>query len=151
MVTSRALGGITMSERSTFRLTFHVYHPTISAAEIEGIFGMPTRFSQSVGHPQKTKSGRKLDGIYSCTNISFSIHEHPLSTDSISICNLIKAQLKSYNRDYIHEIVRTGGSCNFLLGLFTSESMMFEIDREAIDLLSLHQVTIKFDFYGGSD
>lgn len=151
MATSRTLGGLAMSGNSTFRLTFHVQHPTVPASEIEDVFRLPTRFSQSVGDQRKTKSGRVLEGIYAYTSVSFCLHDHPLPADKLSIGGLIKNNLTNFDHDYIHEIIRTNGSCNFLLGLFSNENLMFELDSEVINMLSYYQVSIKFDFYGGND
>jgi len=138
-----------VSNKSTFRLTFHVFHPTISASEIENAFRLPVRFSQSAGGQKKTKTGNLLGGIYTHTNVSFLLHDNPLQFDKISIDDLIKKQLESYDTDYIYTLVETGGSCNFLLGIFSNESIMFEFDNEFIHALSSSRVSMKFDFYGG--
>ena len=98
-----------MSGNSTFRLTFHVSHPSIPAAEIEEAFSLPTRFSQSVGGQKKTKSGKFLDGYYSLTNVSFCLHDLPLDFVDVSIDDFLKAQLESYDTDYIKCLVESGG------------------------------------------
>jgi hypothetical protein len=149
MVASRALGGFVMSGNSTFRLTFHVSHPSIPAAEIEEAFSLPTRFSQSVGGQKKTKSGKLLDGYYNLTNVSFCLHDLPLNFDDVSMDGFLKTQLESYDVDYIKRLVESGGSCNFLVGVFSSENVMFELSLEAIDMLAASKVSIKYDFYGG--
>ena len=149
MVASRALGGFAVSGNSTFRLTFHVSHPSISADEIERAFELPVKFSQSVGEKRKTKSGKALDGNYKCTNVSFYLHDQPLSFDDVLLVKLIKNQLESYDFNYIAHLVESGGHCNFLLGIFSNENVMFEFNSEVIDMLSALKVSIKFDFYGG--
>lgn len=139
-----------MSRDATFRLTFHVSHPLIPAAEIEGVFNMPIRFSQSVGDQKKTKNGKILDGRYNLTNVSFCLHDSPLSfDDEISIDDLMKLQLSNYDTDYIEHLIKSGGSCNFLVGVFTSENVMFELSIETISLLYASKISIKYDFYGG--
>ena len=149
MVTSRALGGFAVSGKSTFRLTFHVSHPAISAAEIEKVFDLPIRFSQSIGNQKKTKSGKLLSGNYKLTNVSFCLHDLPLNFDDISVDAFLKKQLESYDDDYIGHLVESGGSCNFLLGVFSSDNVMFEISHEVISMLSTVKISIKYDFYGG--
>jgi hypothetical protein len=151
MGASRALGGFAMSGNSTFRLTFHVFHPSISASEVESAFGLPVRFSQSVGGQRKTKSGSILEGTYIHTNVSFCLHEHPLQFDDVLIDDIIKKQIESYNAKYISMLAETGGKCNFLLGIFSSSSVMFELGNEIIDMLSSSKISMKFDFYGGDE
>ena len=151
MVTSRALGRFTMSENSTFRLTFHVSHPSISASEIENAFGLPVRFSQSVGEQRKTKSGKALEGNYKLTNVSFYLHDLPLSFDNVSIDDFIKKQLESYDVDYITHLVGSGGSCNFLLGVFSSDNVMFELSYDVLSMMSTAKISMKYDFYGGEE
>lgn len=149
MVTSRALGGFTVSGHSTFRLTFHVYHPTISANDIESAFGLPTRFSQSVGGQRKTKSGKILDGRYKRTSVSFCLHQSPLNFDKVSIDELIKKQIRSYDINYIEHLIESGGGCDFLVGVYSSDNIMFELGLETISLLAASKVSIRYDFYGG--
>ncbi|WP_146168156.1 hypothetical protein [Pseudomonas mangrovi] len=146
---ARALGGFAMSGRSTFRLSFHVFHPVVPASEIEKAFPLPVKFSQSVGEQRRVKTGGFLDGRYKNTNVSFCLHENPLRFDDIEIGGFILEQLKNYDHEYISRLVRTGGSCNFMLGVFSDENVMFEIGCEAIELMSSAMVSIKFDFYGG--
>lgn len=138
-----------MSGNSTFRLTFHVSHPAISAFEIGQAFGLPVRFSQSIGHQKKTKSGKILNGNYKLTNVSFCLHDSPLDFDDTPIDIFLKKQLESYNIDYILRLVDSGGQCNFLLGIFSCDNVMFELSNETISMLSEAKVSIKYDFYGG--
>lgn len=138
-----------MSKTSTFRLTFHVSHPTISASKIEENFDFPIRFSQSVGGQKKTKNGKVLSGNYKFTNVSFCLHESPLSFDDVSVDALIKNQLEIYDTKYTAHLVESGGSCNFLLGIFSSDNIMFELNHEVICMLSTAKINMKYDFYGG--
>lgn len=73
----RTLGGSIVNS-STYRLTFHIQHPTIPASEIEASLSFPTRISQSSGARRKTKSGKILEGTYACTSIIFLLHRTPL-------------------------------------------------------------------------
>ncbi len=138
-----------MSGNSTFRLTFHISHPIIPAAEIEEAFDLPIKFSQSVGEQRKTKNGKVLGGNYKFTNVGFRLHDLPLNFDDISIDVLLKTQLERYDTGYISYLVESGGSCDFLLGIFSSENVMFELSHEVISMLSSAKVSVKYDFYGG--
>lgn len=140
-----------MNEVSTFRLTFHVSHPSVPAVEIENVFGMPVRFSQSANMQKKTKNGKILDGVYKRTNVSFSVHENPLNFNDTSVVGLIQNQLDSFDQDYINLIYKSGGSCHFLIGIFSSNNVMFELNIDIIQRLSTLKISVKFDFYGGAD
>lgn len=138
-----------MSENSTFRLSFHVSHPRVSASEIAGNFGLPVWLSQSAGEPKKTKNGELLGGKYKHTNVIFHLHDKPLSFDDASIDIFIKNQLKSYDIDYISHLVESGGSCDFSLGIFSNSNVLFELSHEVISMLSTAKISMKYDFYGG--
>lgn len=140
-----------MNKGSTFRLSFHIFHPKMSALEVESVLQMPIRFSQSVGDRRKTKSGKALSGDYKDTNVSFSLHESPLSFDDASVAIVIKETVKLLDFNLLSRLIETGGRCNFLLGVFSSSSVMFEIDEDVTRLLGDSRIGIKFDFYGGED
>ena len=140
-----------MSVISTFRVTFHVFHPGIHASEIESVFGLPIRYSQSVGCPRKTKNGKPLEGFYAETNVSFALHEQPLNFDDISIDEVIMGSLQSFDFDYLRKIYESGGNCYFLVGVFSSGNVMFDLLVDVIKSLALSNVGVRFDFYGGED
>jgi len=151
MVASGHLERIAMKNSSTFRLTFHVSHPSAAAAEIVAAFGLPARYAQSVGMPKQTKTGKLLGGVYQRTNVSFTLHEHPLNFQGASMESLIRESLTSFDRNYLLTIHETSGSCHFLVGVFSSENVMFDISLDAINELAASNVSIKFDFYGGEE
>lgn len=150
MVAARSLDGSVMNT-STFRVTFHVLHPSMSAHEIEDAFRLPIRYSQSVGMQKKTKSGVLLGGVYERTSVSFSLHDEPILFRDVSLVGFVLKQLGSYNHDYLNAIYEAGGSCHFLIGIFSSENVMFEFDIEAVRLIASANVGMKFDFYGGEE
>ncbi len=147
----RKLGGFTVSNPGTFRITFHVSHPSSSASEIEGVFKLPVKFSQSVGMQRATNSGKILEGLYKRTNVNFSLHEKPLSFDDFDVAEVINEQLKSLNEDYLNKIYKTGGTNHFILGIFSEDNVMLDIDIDLIQYLSCLKIGVKLDFYGGSD
>jgi hypothetical protein len=149
MDSTGTLGRFAVIGGSTFRLTLHISHPDVPATEISEVFGLPVRFSHSKNEQRKTKSGERLDGNYERTNVSFSLHDDPLNFDVVSVDLLMKTQLESLDMNYILSLVETGGSCNFLLGIFSCENVMFELSNRTIDLLSDAKISIKYDFYGG--
>lgn len=149
MVTARTLDGFTLKEISTFRLTFHISHPTTSAIEIENRFDLSTQLSQSVGEERRTKSGKQLEGRYKLTNVIFRLHENPLEFSTYSVEEFLKAQIESYDIDYIAELNMSGGSCDFSLGVFSSGNVMFVLSHEVLSVLSTARISIKYDFYGG--
>ena len=140
-----------MNMISTFRVSFHVSHPNIPASEIESAFGLPTRYSRSAGNPRKTKQGIPLEGIYKETNVSFALHEQPLSFDDVSIDEFVMNALRSFDADYLRKIYESGGGCYFLFGVFSSGNVMFDFGVDVIQGLASLNIGVKFDFYGGED
>lgn len=140
-----------MSVTSTFRVTFHVSHPTIDASEVERIFSFPIRYSRSVGNPKKTKRGTLLEGFYEETNVSFALHEEPLSFDDASIDELVMNSIRSFDASYLHKIQESRGSCYFLVGVFSSGNVMFDFGVDVVQVLASLKIGIWFDFYGGED
>ncbi len=140
-----------MNAIATFRLTFHVLHPSFSALEIEDVFHLPTRHSKSVSLPKKTKEGKLLGGEYKRTSVSFLLHKHPLNFNNVSVVELINKYLKSFNQNYIDKIIDTGGECNFLIGIFTSGNVVLDFDTISLYRLSRSRISVKIDIYGGED
>lgn len=136
---------------STFRLTLHVHHPTLPALDIENVLKLPVKFSQSIGMKKKTKTGKALEGVYKASNVSFLLHEHPLNCDSVLLEKFINEQLDLFNLQYIKKLSGSGGSCHLLIGLFSSENIMFELGVSTINRLANSSISLKFDFYGGEN
>ncbi|MCW7551330.1 hypothetical protein NX722_01470 [Endozoicomonas gorgoniicola] len=63
----------------------------------------------------------------------------------------LKRWLRQFDKKYISKIVGSGGVCTFLLGIFSEENVMFELDVEVINQLAEYGIRIVFDFYGGED
>ena len=138
-----------MDASATFRLTFHVLHPSFSALEIEDGFSLPTRHSKSVGLPKKTQRGKLLGGEYKRTSVSFLLHKDPLNFYDFSVVGLINKHIKSFDQNYIEKIINTGGECNFLIGIFTSGNVMLDFDAISLQCWSHYGVSVKLDIYGG--
>lgn len=151
MGTSRTLDGFTMSTSASFRLSFHVSHPSLSASAIESVFNLPIKFAQSVGMQRKTKSGVLLEGTHKRTNVNFSLHKEPLDFKDVSVAELINEQLELYDKEFLEKIFVTGGSSYFILGVFSSGNVMFDLDAELMQKLASFKSGIKIDFYGGED
>ncbi len=138
-----------MIENPTFRVSFHDSHPSIPASEIEQAFGVPTNFSQSVGAERTTKSGKRLGGTYKVTSVSFRLSDPVLSFESVDIIIYIKELLSNLDNDYLEKLTQSGGSCDLLAGVFSSENVMFELTIEILSMLASSNISLKIDFYGG--
>jgi hypothetical protein len=140
-----------MTFKNSFRVTFHVSHPSIAAQEVEIGIDMPSHFSQSVGCTKKTKSGKVLKGVYTKTNVSFRIHKDPLDFNEHCIESIINENLNSLDSSYLKLLNDTGGECHYLLGVYSSENVMFEFSSDLLAHLAKSKMKVKFDFYGGED
>jgi hypothetical protein len=58
---------------------------------------------------------------------------------------------KILNFDYLKLIKDTGGQYHYLLGIYSSDNVMFEFSSDFLNTLAKAGVKVKFDFYGGED
>lgn len=140
-----------MKPISRYRVSFHVSHPNIPAAVIEDAFNLPIKFSQSVGEPRKTKGGKMLGGKYRMTNVHFHSHKDPLNFNETDLVSFINNLIVEFDYDFVLNLSETGGSCHFMIGVYTSDNVMIELDKQIIKSLSSLNIGIKFDVYGGED
>lgn len=140
-----------MNTSTTFRVGFHITHPSISANEIESMVALPTKYSYSVGMQRKTKSGTLLNGVYKETNITFILHDKPLHVGDISMEKFIDEQLELLNFNYLNELFVSGGVAFFLLGIFCQDNVMYYFEPKLLSKLSTNNIGLKIDIYGGPD
>ncbi|EMN9200196.1 hypothetical protein FA175_26740 [Pseudomonas aeruginosa] len=136
---------------STYRLTFHIQHPTIPASEIEASLSFPTRISQSSGAHRKTKSGKILEGTYACTSIIFLLHRTPLKFEETPIEKKIEESIDKLDTDYLKTLANSGGKCSFIAGVYSDQNIAFSLDLRIIERLAADKIGVKFDFYGGPE
>ena len=140
-----------MNKESRFRISFRIFHPTISAADIESNFKFPTRYSRSVGKLRATKSGELLGGTYKSTSVCFVLYEDSLTFDNFSLNDILNEQLATYNKAYTSYVSASGGDCNFLIGIFSENNVMFNLELETIQMLAASKISVTYDFYGYED
>lgn len=140
-----------MTDLSTFRITFHVSHFNISAPEIVKVFNLPTRYYYSVGEQKMSKQGIALNGVHDRTHVSFTLHDRPLSFGDNSIEEFIVNLLGTFDKENLGKVCGAGGECYFLVGVFSSGSVMFDFSASAIQRMAKDNIGFKFDFYGGED
>lgn len=115
-----------MSSMATFRLTLHASHPAIAAPEIVATFKFPVRYSYSAGEPKKTAGRLPIKGTHDRTHVSFSLHDKPLSFAEHSLVDSILGTVGSLDNTYLKDFRRSGGEVYFLIGVFSSDNVMFE-------------------------
>lgn len=140
-----------MNNACTYRLSFHVTHPSLSALDVIKHFDYPVSYSKSVGENKITKSGRVLGGIYSRTDISFDLSLGVVANDKLSIIEHIKKSFKKLPNVEIKDLVNTGGECFYLIGIYTEENVLLYFPALILSDLSSSLIGVKMDFYGGEE
>ena len=126
-----------------------VIHVGIAAADMEGAVGFPVRQSQSAGLPRRTKTGKELGGCYARTSVGFLVHKDPLRFDETPIEDFIKSALQKLRTKEFLKLSEYSCTIRMLIGVFSDENVMFDLDIESIQVLSELGIGVRYDFYGG--
>jgi hypothetical protein len=98
-----------------------------------------------------TKQGKALGGRYEQTDISFATSDGVLSTDDVLLGEFIDKVLNALPLDVINQIVASGGSCFFFIGVYSEGNILCDFDARLLSRLSAHGIGLKVDFYGGPE
>jgi hypothetical protein len=137
--------------RNTYRLSFHVTHPSLTADAIRQEVKLPVAYAQSVGLPRATPRGNPLDGVYKVTNVHFAAHDKPLEFAQESFREVLKGVLSAMEPDFPQRVAESGGATHVLVGLFSDESLLLEVPPEVLHELATRKIGLKMDFYGGEE
>ncbi len=140
-----------MSESGRFRVSLHVSHPTLLADFIVSSFAFPLRYARSVGALRMNKQGDELGGVYGQTDISFSISDGVVSNDEVLLSDFVDMSMGSLPLDAINQIIASGGSCFFFIGVYSEGNILCDFDAGLLSRLSVNGIDLKIDFYGGPE
>jgi len=140
-----------MSDSGRFRVSLHVSHPRLPADEIVVSFDLPVRYARSVGALRMTKQGKNLGGTYGQTDISFAISDGVISNDDVLLGEFVDKALGSLPLNTIDQIVASGGSCFFFIGVYSEGNLLCDFDAGLLSRLSVYGIGLKIDFYGGPE
>lgn len=140
-----------MSESGMYRVSLHVSHPVCPAEEVVSTIGLEIRYSRSVGEPRVTKGGRSLGGIYARTDVCFDVSGGVISKHDILVDESIARALEMLPLSKIEQIVETGGTCFFLIGLYSEDSFLCDLNAGLLLTLGSNGIGLKLDFYGGPE
>ena len=136
---------VSLKEKS-YRLDLRILHPTRPAPQIIEQFPFPTHKSNSAGE-QRNRQYPLTKGTH--TRVSFKLHERPLEFDEVDFEEFLLQQLSKINFDYTSRLLEEGAKCKLVVGVFSNESAMFELDTETISQLMEASFGISVYFYGG--
>lgn len=74
-----------------------------------------------------------------------------MSNDDILVDEFIARALETLPLVAINQAVETGGSCFFLLGIYSEDSLLCDFNAEMLLKLASNGIGLKLDFYGGSE
>lgn len=140
-----------MSSPRMYRVSLRVSHPALPADQVASIIDLKVRYSKSVGESRVTKGGRELGGVYARTDVCFSISDGVISNDDILVADSIARALETLPLSAISQMVKTGGSCFFLLGIYSEDSLLCDFNAEMLLQLASNGIGLKLDFYGGPE
>lgn len=140
-----------MSSSGRFRVSLHVSHPLRSAEDICTNFSLRTRYARSAGEPRSTIQGTPLNGKYAKTDVSFQIGDGVISNDDVLVSDFIDGALDSLPLSSIDDIILSGGSCFFFLGVYAEGNLLCDFHEGLLFRLASHRIGLKIDFYGGPD
>lgn len=141
---------------STYSLSFRVWHPRMTSADISAKLGMTPRYRNDAGSPRTRPDGSPLTGtdglplssVHKETSCSFDIAkgnflalEKELSA-AIGRLQAVKAGLAS--------ILSSGGRAEFLFGFFLEGNEGFILALDQLKIISDLGISLSFDLYGGS-
>lgn len=138
-----------MSSSSRYRVSFHVSHSHLSADEICAAFPLKPRYARTAGEPKTTIRGIALDGVHSRTDVSFPIGQDVVLSDDVSIAEFIAKALNELPLCAIEDVISSGGSCFFFVGIYTEENLLFDLTGDLLSQLGDNRIGLKLDFYGG--
>jgi hypothetical protein len=98
-----------------------------------------------------TKSGKNLGGIYAETDVSFDVSDGVLDNDDVLITEVIQRTLRDLPLEPINRFAASGGTCFFLIGIYSEANLMSDFDASLLSKLSVHGLGLRLDFYGGPE
>jgi hypothetical protein len=140
-----------MSNDGRFRVGLHVSHPSLPVDGIVSAIALNPRYARSAGDPRITKDGKNLGGIYKRTDVTFEVSDGVLNSADVLLPEFLNNSIDRLARKAIEQVVTSGGSCYFLIGIFSEASILFNFDAELLAKLASHGIGIALDFYGGPE
>lgn len=132
-------------------MSLHVSHPTRSANQVISSIGLETRYARSAGEPRVTPSGNPLGGAYARTDVSFRVSDGVVHNHDILVADYVDRTLDRVPLEAISEMVRSGGSCFLLLGIYAEASLLCDFSPMLLSRLAPNGIGLKLDFYGGPE
>jgi hypothetical protein len=140
-----------MNSSERFRVSLHVSHPKLPADDIAASFALRLRYARSAGAPRMTKQGKALGGTYAQTDVSFAVSDGVVSNDDVLLGEFVDRAVNALPLDALDQIVSSGGSCFFFLGIYAEGNILCDFDANLLSRLASHGIGLKLDFYGGPE
>ena len=129
-----------------YKLSFRIFHPTARAEDIAAKVGLKSKRAHSVGAPRETPKGKRLEGVYSRTCVSFDVKNHEGEVLEDAIRRALEEELNS-KIPYLSELVATGGELEFFVGIFLNGNEGLQIDAKLVSSLASAGIGLSLDMY----
>jgi len=129
-----------------YKMTLRVWHPSLTAAEIENSLGQKAQVTQTAGDKRISPAGHPLDGTYKETYCSFGGHALDTESESIeSAINRIIHDLES--KTGFQKIMDSDGKVELFLGLFANRNIAMTLPPALLLKAGQAGVHIALDIY----
>ena len=129
-----------------YKMTLRVWHPSLTAADIEKHLVQKAQVSQTAGDKRISPAGHPLDGTYKETYCSFG--GHALDTESESIESAIhRILIDLESKPGFKTIMDSNGKVELFLGLFANRNIAITLPPALLLKAGQSGVHIALDIY----
>ena len=126
-------------------ISLRAWHPKLLAVEITDVFGLPVEVSHSINDPRSAPNGRLLGGAYENTYVSMSmVRKKMVELDDELLLWIENIQS---NREFIANLLTTGGEVEFYVSVFLDDSCGFSFGRSFISELARIGLGVSVEMY----
>lgn len=126
-------------------ISLRAWHPELMAGEITSVFGLPVEVSHSINDPRSAPNGRLLGGDYENTYVCMSmVRKKMVELDEELLLCIENVQP---HRDFIANLLATGGELEFYVSVFLAESCGFNFGRSFINELEKIGLGVSVELY----
>lgn len=133
----------------TYKVSFRVRSPSMDPLEISDGLNMQPKWAHKVGAIRTTPKGKRLEGVYDETYCSFPIPH--LDGEYLSDLLARTASELQGKSEVLDEVFRSGGSCEFYIGWFSSGNTGEQLPSELLKQLGDLHIDLAIDVYCEED
>ncbi|MGH8038255.1 MAG: hypothetical protein ACREPD_10965 [Stenotrophomonas sp.] len=134
-------------EPERYSITLRVIHPHRRHEEIAAVVDLKLVHGQTAGEPRKSNRGETLGGAYKETIAAFALSDRVEGHFVDGVRNAV--ELIQVRREYLRDVVKSGGRLMLYIGVFVDDHVGFSLDRALLGALSSLDVELGVEVYAG--